>query len=140
MIFTYINTVSSARCQFLNNPERFLNHSATLVASTWRHPSLSTEESSRWGASSPAASWIDLYAGVASSSWVCIVQSNWCRMINFLRLTSSRASCSFVDVGIVMIADESARRSYCVVNPQWPIKPFSNVIHKHPLLPNLPVC
>ena len=120
--------------------ERFLNHSATLVASTWRHPSLSTEESSRWGASSPAASWIDLYAGVASSSWVCIVQSNWCRMINFLRLTSSRATCSFVDVGIVMIADESARRSYCVVNPQWPIKPFSNVIHKHPLLPNLPVC
>ena len=120
--------------------EKIFIDSSISVSSTWRHPDLGTAESSRWGASSPASSWIDLYAGVASSSWVCIVQSNWCRMINFLRLTSSRASCNFVDVGVVMLADGTARRKYCVVNSEWPTKPFSNVLQKHPKLSNLPVC
>lgn len=98
------------------------------VRSTWLHPDMVKKrgETERWGASTAAASWVDLYAGVASTHWVCIVQSNWCRMINLLRLTADRAHCGFVDVGILMLASFEAREKYCIVREDWPTKPFSN--------------
>jgi hypothetical protein len=124
----------------LRELEVLLTQSNETVESTWRHPSQGGGESARWGASSPAASWIDLYAGVSSSGWVCIVQSNWCRMINFLRLTSSRASCAFVDVGIAMLGDAGARKKYCVVKREWPTKAFSNVLVKRTEVTEGSVC
>jgi hypothetical protein len=112
--------------------------------STWLHPHLlnsteaalaqyqnrqpikaATGESTRWGATSPVASWVDLYAGIGSTAWVCAVQSNWCRIINFMRLTAGRASCPFIDIGMLMIASPR-HRQFCVVNRTWPTKPFGN--------------
>lgn len=98
------------------------------VLSTWKHRTLAaaaTAESERWGASSPASSWVDLFAGVASTNWICIVQSNWCRVINFLRLTAGRAQCGFIDGGALMIASPVDREKYCIVGP-YPTKAFSN--------------
>jgi hypothetical protein len=96
------------------------------VLSTWKHPSVAKGgETERWGASSPASSWIDMFAGVSSTNWICIVQSNWCRMINLLRLTSGRASCGFIDGGALMIASAIDRERYCIVGP-YPTKAFSN--------------
>lgn len=100
------------------------------VLSTWKHPSVakgSASETERWGASSPASSWIDMFAGVSSTNWVCIVQSNWCRVINLLRLTSGRAHCGFIDGGALMIASALDREKYCIVGP-YPTKAFSNRI------------
>jgi hypothetical protein len=110
--------------------KRRLSRDGVRVFSTWEHPALQEKkagaaESSRWGAASPMSSWVDLYAGVLSSGWACIVQSNWCRVINFLRLTLGRARCPFVDLGVLMLADADARRRFCVVNSSWPSKPFS---------------
>jgi hypothetical protein len=100
------------------------------ILSTWRHPSVvkgGAAETERWGANSPASSWIDMFAGVSSTNWICIVQSNWCRVINLLRLTSGRASCGFIDGGALMIASAADRDKYCVVGP-YPTKAFSNRI------------
>ena len=102
------------------------------VLSTWTHPAANVgKESSRWGASSLVVSWTDFWVGVASSGWVCIVQSNWCRMINLLRLTAGRADCPFIDLGLTMMASPSLRKEACIVNPAWPVKPFSSVLEKH---------
>lgn len=106
-----------------------LERAGVGVLSTWQHPRLSSsQESQRWGASAAFASWVDLYAGVAATGWVCTVQSNWCRVINFLRLTSGRAQCPFVDVGALMISSGDARAKYCVVKNGWPTKPFGGRI------------
>ncbi|RNF22813.1 hypothetical protein TcG_01941 [Trypanosoma cruzi] len=100
------------------------------VLSTWNLSTLKAgSESTRWGASSPASSWVDLYAGVASTNWICAVQSNWCRMINFLRLTHGRVDCGFIDIGVLMLTSVEAREKYCVVS-DFPTKPFSNVIRR----------
>ncbi|EKF33496.1 hypothetical protein MOQ_002640 [Trypanosoma cruzi marinkellei] len=100
------------------------------VLSTWNLSTLKAgSESARWGASSPASSWVDLYAGVASTNWICVVQSNWCRMINFLRLTHGRVDCGFIDIGVLMLTSIEAREKYCVVS-DFPTKPFSNVIRR----------
>eukprot|EP00760_Papus_ankaliazontas_P039210 PhM_4_TR9514/c0_g1_i1/m.60960 len=109
------------------------NAKAPAVFSTWNHTSMrvasgGAKETLRWGADSLMASWLDFFAGVAASGWVCIVQSNWCRMINFLRMTAGRAQCPFVDLGVLMVADASARRQYCIVKPEWPKKPFGGFI------------
>lgn len=120
-----------------NTPfKNYLNFSAAFaksevvggVLSTWKHPSIvkaNAAESERWGANTPASSWIDLFAGIASTNWICIVQSNWCRVINFMRLTSGRGSCGFVDGGSLMISSADERKKYCIVGP-WPTKAFSN--------------
>eukprot|EP01062_Namystynia_karyoxenos_P006390 TRINITY_DN12237_c0_g1_i1.p1 TRINITY_DN12237_c0_g1~~TRINITY_DN12237_c0_g1_i1.p1 ORF type:complete len:626 (+),score=154.08 TRINITY_DN12237_c0_g1_i1:86-1879(+) len=101
------------------------------VWSTWEHPSASASaETARWGADSLLVSWVDFWAGVASTGWVCIVQSNWCRMINFLRLTAGRAECPFFDLGMRMLALPEDRRAYCIVRREWPKKPFSTVLRK----------
>ena len=92
-------------------------------------PSAAAAETARWGANSPSAGWIDLYAGAAASHWACIVQSNWCRLVNWLRLTSGRAVCGgFVDLGALMLASPTLRDGYCIVNMSWPTKAFSNRI------------
>jgi len=85
-------------------------------------------ESSRWGAAAPMASWLDLYARVAANSWICVVQSNWCRLVNFLRMTGGKGACasSFVDLGMLMLVSPQLREKYCVVGKEWPTKPFSN--------------
>ncbi|RNF24703.1 uncharacterized protein Tco025E_02383 [Trypanosoma conorhini] len=112
---------------FLWLKKEFENESYDVL-STWNISTLNAGfESKRWGASSPAASWVDLYAGVASTNWVCVVQSNWCRMIYFLRLTHGRAECGFVDIGALLLTSTEARGKYCVVS-NFPTKPFSNVI------------
>lgn len=99
-----------------------------VVLSTWKHPLIHAgAETERWGANFAASSWVDMFAGVSSSNWICIVQSNWCRVINFLRLTSGRARCGFVDAGALMISDGEEREKYCVVGP-YPTKAFSNRI------------
>ncbi|ORC93524.1 uncharacterized protein TM35_000014010 [Trypanosoma theileri] len=100
------------------------------VMSTWNLSTLSAgAESVRWGASSPAASWVDMYAGVASTNWVCMVQSNWCRVIDFLRMTHGRKNCGFIDIGILLLTSVEFRKKYCVIG-DFPTKPFSNVIRK----------
>jgi hypothetical protein len=104
------------------------------VRSVWTHPAMAakTSETARWGASLPFSSWVDMYVGVGSGAWVCAVQSNWCRVINFLRMTAEAtvsrprvAECPFIDLGLLMLANTTARRRYCVVGPDWPTKPFS---------------
>ncbi|RNF04639.1 hypothetical protein TraAM80_04934 [Trypanosoma rangeli] len=110
--------------------KREFENASYEVLSTWNLSTLNAgSESMRWGASSPAASWVDLYAGVASTNWVCVVQSNWCRMINFLRLTHGRVDCGFVDIGAMLLTSIEAREKYCVVS-NFPTKPFSNVIRR----------
>ena len=113
------------------------------VFSTWRSPLLrpgraaaaapkdGAGDTARWGAAHPAAAWLDLWvgAGGAAGGWACIVQSNWCRVIDFLRLTSARRGppCPFVDIGVLLLADPPSRRAFCVARPgEWPTKPFSN--------------
>merc|ERR1712131_198087 len=56
------------------------------VISIWGSPLVGGPSSARWGAGHPAASWVDLWigAGGAAGAWACIVQSNWCRVIDFL--------------------------------------------------------
>jgi hypothetical protein len=108
------------------------------VRSVWSHPALATAgnsaETKRWGASRPFSSWVDLYVGVGSGAWVCAVSSNWCRVINFLRLTAPGSAlpprrrpseCPFVDLGLLMLANATARAAYCRTDPEWPSKPFS---------------
>ncbi|KEG13141.1 hypothetical protein DQ04_01191090 [Trypanosoma grayi] len=100
------------------------------VMSTWNLTTLAAgAESVRWGASSPAASWVDMYAGVASTNWVCMIQSNWCRTINFLRMTHGRMACGFVDIGALLLTSVEVREKYCVVS-NFPTKPFSNLVKK----------
>ncbi|CUG06103.1 Hypothetical protein, putative, partial [Bodo saltans] len=131
---------TSPRCNVYisgNTPFKNYQHLSTSlekenigVLSTWRHPSVAkggAAETERWGANSPASSWIDMFAGVSSTNWICIVQSNWCRVINLLRLTSGRASCGFIDGGALMIASSLDRDKYCIVGP-YPTKAFSNRI------------
>eukprot|EP01065_Artemidia_motanka_P030258 TRINITY_DN36278_c0_g1_i1.p1 TRINITY_DN36278_c0_g1~~TRINITY_DN36278_c0_g1_i1.p1 ORF type:complete len:603 (+),score=152.06 TRINITY_DN36278_c0_g1_i1:123-1811(+) len=102
------------------------------VWSTWQHPAaVASRETARWGADSLLVSWVDFWAGVASTGWVCIVQSNWCRMINFLRLTAGRAACPFYDLGMRMLALPDERRRYCIARSEWPKKPFSTVLRKN---------
>eukprot|EP01060_Flectonema_neradi_P009607 TRINITY_DN16846_c0_g1_i1.p1 TRINITY_DN16846_c0_g1~~TRINITY_DN16846_c0_g1_i1.p1 ORF type:complete len:577 (+),score=87.84 TRINITY_DN16846_c0_g1_i1:49-1731(+) len=102
------------------------------IYSTWNHSAAAvSSESKRWGANTLVVSWVDFWAGVASSGWVCIIQSNWCRMINFLRLTAGRANCPFIDLGVTMLSDPDERQQYCIVKDEWPKKPFSSVIQKH---------
>eukprot|EP00758_Cryptobia_borreli_P012342 Tbor_TRINITY_DN5736_c0_g2::TRINITY_DN5736_c0_g2_i1::g.20947::m.20947 len=96
--------------------------------STWTLVDESSTGSSRWGASGLAASWVDLFAAVTATHWICIVQSNWCRVINMLRLTRSRALCPFLDAGVLMLTSKRLKDDYCIVNSSWPTKPFSNRI------------
>ena len=102
------------------------------IYSTWNHSAAAVSvESKRWGANTLVVSWVDFWAGVASSGWVCIIQSNWCRMINFLRLTAGRANCPFIDLGVTMLSDTEERDKYCIVKDEWPKKAFSSVIRKN---------
>jgi hypothetical protein len=107
--------------------KRQLEHNHHRVLSTWAHPMFAakTSETERWGASAPALSWVDLFAGAASTSWICVVQSNWCRVVNFLRLTGGRARCRFIDGGAIMVSSVEEREKYCIVGP-YPTKAFSN--------------
>ncbi|KAH9577554.1 hypothetical protein LSM04_008197 [Trypanosoma melophagium] len=108
--------------------KKHLEKSSHPVLSTWNLSTLAAgAESVRWGASSPAASWVDMYAGVASTNWVCMVQSNWCRVIDFLRMTHGRKNCGFVDIGMLLLTSVEFRKKYCVIG-NFPTKPFSNVV------------
>jgi hypothetical protein len=115
--------------QTLRNDPNVVAH-ADAVESTWLvslapAARASEPESARWGASSPAASWVDLFAGVHATAWACVVQSNWCRVIHFLRATvGARAHCPFVDLGAALLADQELRAAACDVRPEWPTKPF----------------
>lgn len=112
------------------------NNFQLIVRSTWRltAPGSSgnknaavtpAEETARWGAAHPAASWVDLFAGMHSTAWTCVVQSNWCRVIDFLRMTLlSRAHCPFIDMGIAALADDAYPNLYCIVREDWPKKPY----------------
>eukprot|EP00658_Telonema_sp_P-2_P068213 TRINITY_DN57151_c0_g1_i1.p2 TRINITY_DN57151_c0_g1~~TRINITY_DN57151_c0_g1_i1.p2 ORF type:complete len:149 (+),score=24.93 TRINITY_DN57151_c0_g1_i1:285-731(+) len=102
-----------------------------VIKSTWALLETASKGTERWGASGLSASWVDMYAALTASSWICIVQSNWCRVINFLRLTTGRASCPFVDAGALMIASTSLRQRYCLIKSEWPTKAFSNVLKKN---------
>ena len=101
----------------------------TKVLSIWDSPLGGKTSSTRWGATHPAASWVDLWigAGGAAVGWACIAQSNWCRVIDFLRLTQTGRGpgCPFVDLGLLLLAHQDIRREYCVVRKEWPMKPFS---------------
>lgn len=101
------------------------------IRSTWALLATASKGTERWGASGLSASWVDMYAALTASSWICIVQSNWCRVINFLRLTTGRAGCPFVDAGALMIASVSLRQRYCLIKSEWPTKAFSNVVKKN---------
>ena len=105
--------------------EEYASGRNLTVLSTWYHTSFRGASTARWGAASPAATWVDLYAGVASTAGACIVQSNWCRLIHLLRLTTARRTCPFVDVGLAVLVLPREREEGCVVNNSWPTKPFS---------------
>ena len=111
---------------------------AVVVTSTWNlvasaaannnsnREGRGASETDRWGAAHPAASWLDLFAGMHATGWACVVQSNWCRVIDFLRMTLvARAACPFVDMGIAALADASLRLpENCIVRSEWPKKPY----------------
>lgn len=115
--------------------ERYTKELGWSVRSVWAHPAVATGESERWGASAPFTSWTDLYVGAGAGAWVCAVQSNWCRVINFLRLTARSAAarphaaaCPFVDLGLLMLANATARDRYCLTDPAWPTKPYAGAV------------
>ena len=66
-------------------------------------------ESDRWGDASASGGWVDLYAGVVANAWACVVQSNWCRIIHFLRLGFGKGDAPLADLGLLMLMGENTR-------------------------------
>eukprot|EP00759_Apiculatamorpha_spiralis_P032046 PhF_6_TR33665/c0_g1_i1/m.49274/K00717/FUT8; glycoprotein 6-alpha-L-fucosyltransferase len=135
VLFISGNTPRNKYTHLLSEAASTLSSGHRGVFSTWNHSAMNTPkggggETARWGADLLMASWLDLVAGMASTAWVCIIQSNWCRMINFMRLTAGRADCPFVDLGLMMLSDVKLRKQYCVTKSEWPTKPFSGCIKR----------
>ena len=94
----------------------FFQERGFVVASLWLHPAMAKGFASRqWGVQIPGGSWIDLaIGGFFARGWVGIAQSNWIRMVEYLRATEPQgARCPFVDMGFAMLSEERVRQQHC---------------------------